>query len=63
MADWLGSLKGKFILSISDCSEIRDVFSAFHFEEVKLKYSVASSGTTDAAELLVTNQRAETRLL
>lgn len=55
MADVLGAIKGKFILSINDRPEIRELFAAFRFEEVSLTYSVAASGSTEAAELIISN--------
>lgn len=55
MATVLGDLKGKFILSINDRPEIRELFAAFQFEEIKLKYSVAPSGATEASELIISN--------
>ncbi len=55
MADLLGSIKGKFILSINDRPEIRELFVAFNFEEVSLKYSVSKTGSKDANELFITN--------
>jgi DNA adenine methylase len=55
MADTLGRIKGKFILSINDWPEIRDLFAAFRFEEVSLTYTVAAGGATVAAELIISN--------
>lgn len=55
MAEVLSDLKGKFILSINDRPEIRELFASFHSEEVKLKYTVSSGGATEAAELIISN--------
>ena len=55
MAVVLADLKGKFILSINDRPEIRELFAAFQFEEVRLKYTVSSGGATEAAELIISN--------
>ncbi|MBL4898119.1 MAG: DNA adenine methylase [Colwellia sp.] len=55
MADVLADLKGKFILSINDRPEIREIFGAFHFEEVRLKYTVSSGQATEAKELVISN--------
>lgn len=63
MAAILGGLRGAFILSINDTPEIRDVFAPFFFEEVSLTYTVSSSGTTDARELLISNREQMARLL
>lgn len=53
MADRLGRLKGRFILSINDVPEIRDLFGRFTFDEVALDYRVSGS-VTPARELIVT---------
>ena len=57
MAEALRGIKGRFLLSINDVPEIRQVFSDFTLIEVRTSYSVAKS--TDAAgaraELLVAN--------
>ncbi len=55
IAHILTTIKGKFILSINDTPEIRTIFQAFNFQEVTTKYSISSSGTRDANELLITN--------
>ncbi len=55
MADLLAGIDGKFLLSINDRPEIREIFTAFRFEEVSLKYTVSQKGATEAAELFITN--------
>ena len=55
MARILAALKGKFILSINDRPEMREVFSGFNIKPVRLKYSVRKEGLTDGKELLVNN--------
>lgn len=54
MAERLGRLKGRFILSINDVPEIRELFAMFRQEEVSLSYSVATGKGTPALELIVT---------
>ena len=56
MADLLKEIKGRFILSINDVPEIREVFDGFHIEPVRLKYSIASGGSTQASELIITDR-------
>ncbi|TQS72766.1 DNA adenine methylase [Rhodobacteraceae bacterium] len=63
MADILAQIKGAFVLSINDTPEIREIFSAFAFDEASIKYSVASSGSTDARELIISNRENAGRLL
>ena len=57
MAEALRGIKGRFLLSINDVPEIRQVFSDFTLIDVRTSYSVAKA--TDAAgaraELLVAN--------
>lgn len=55
MAAALEGLKGKFILSINDTPEIRELFGAFTVEPVNLSYTAAREATTPAAELLIRN--------
>ena len=53
MAEQLGRLRGRFILSINDVPEIRRIFGAFAFDEVDLDYSVSKGKATPARELIV----------
>lgn len=52
MADRLGRIKGRFIMSINDVPQIRDIFGEFDFREVDLTYSVSGKGTA-AKELII----------
>lgn len=54
----LNSLKGKFLMTINDTPEIRDIFGGFSVEEVQLKYSAArseSSRSKQRTELIISN--------
>lgn len=53
MADRLVRLKGRFILSINDRHETREIFGGFDVEQVSLNYSVSKSVSTAARELIV----------
>lgn len=53
MADRLGKLKGRFILSINNVPEIRELFSGFAIEPVELSYSVAGGKGVPAKELII----------
>lgn len=55
MAQLLGSIKGKFILSINDVPEIRETFAAFRMIEVETEYSIGPINCQVAKELLITN--------
>lgn len=63
MAARLADISGAFILSINDTPEIREIFSAFHLEEVSLTYTVSSTGSMPARELLVSNREESARLI
>lgn len=48
----LDTLKGRFILSINDHPEVRDIFADFAIEEVSLNYRI-SGKVTPARELII----------
>ena len=50
----LGAIKGRFIMTINDRPEIRDMFSQFMVTPVELSYRVAGK-PTPARELIVTS--------
>lgn len=52
MADRLKTLQGRFILSINDRPEIRDIFAAFPVEGAELTYSVSGGKGREARELI-----------
>jgi DNA adenine methylase len=52
LADRLARLQARFILSINDRPETRELFGRFQVEQVDLTYSV-SSGRTPARELII----------
>ncbi len=50
-------IEGKFVLSINDTPEVRELFSGFNMEEVSLHYSVAKDEAAKSKvrrELIVT---------
>jgi DNA adenine methylase len=51
----LSNLKGKFILSINDVPEIRELFKGYPTEVVKTSYSVAKDSNKKVSELLIAN--------
>ena len=55
MAQVLGGIEGKFLLSINDAPEIRRIFHAFRFTEVEVVYSIAEAGAQKVRELIFTN--------
>ena len=53
MADLLTDIKGRFIVSLNDCPEVRDIFSAFQFADVKLEYTVGSGAQKPVGEVVI----------
>lgn len=54
LATVLSDLKGRFILSINDVPEVREVFSAFSMTPVPTRYTVQGQGATkEVGELLI----------
>lgn len=56
LAAALRGLKGDFLLSINDTHGVRLCFEGFHFEEVRLNYTIAAAGATLATELIIANR-------
>lgn len=48
----LGSIEGRFVLSINDTPEVRAIFAGFEFEDVEVNYRL-SGGVTAARELII----------
>lgn len=63
MAGQLAKIKGNFILSINDVAEIREVFAAFHIDEVRLNYSISSGVGKKVGELIISNCEARAGFL
>jgi DNA adenine methylase len=55
MAEHLGQIKGRFILSLNDRPEVREVFAQFRLESVDLAYTAKRDATVRHRELLITN--------
>nr|WP_321445687.1 hypothetical protein [uncultured Cohaesibacter sp.] len=55
MAEILMTIEGRFLLSINDTPDIREIFKAFEFKPVELKYSISKQSQTDAHELIISN--------
>lgn len=54
LASLLRGLKGKFILSINDTPEVREIFTGFDFEEVSVGYSLNGAAQSTFPELIIT---------
>lgn len=58
MADQLAGISGRFLLSINDAPEIREIFSAFAMIEIRTTYTLGtkhSKAGKDVGELIITN--------
>lgn len=55
MALLLADLKGKFILSLNDTPEVRDIFADFIIDTVGTTYSLASTGSKKVGEVIISN--------
>ena len=51
----LKSLRAKFLLSINDTGEIRDLFSDFYIRQVDVRYSIVVDEGSQGKELLISN--------
>ena len=55
MAEILDGIKAKFILSINDHPEMRDILKSFRIKPVTLKYTVAKAEQKTGRELIIAN--------
>jgi DNA adenine methylase len=55
LEDRLRSIRGKFILSLDDRTEVRQLFRRFHMREISLAYTAQSKAGKRFQELLITN--------
>ena len=58
MAGLLRELKGRFILSLNDRPEVRELFEGFEVEEVETSYSANARSTRRVGELLISSRSA-----
>lgn len=55
IAHQMAGIKGKFLLSINDRPEIREIFSDFNIEQVTVTYSCSRKTRPKVSELFITN--------
>jgi DNA adenine methylase len=56
LAELLGGINGRFVLSINDTPGVRSVFGHFNLEEVETRYTIAGSAKAQrAGELIIAN--------
>lgn len=61
LRDRLAGIKGKFIMSINDVPEIREMFRDFTIQRVQTKYSMGKEGVKSVTELLIMNYQPSKR--
>lgn len=57
LRDRLRSIKGKFLMSLNDTPEVREIFSCFEILPVRTTYSIQQKGPRQHQELLIANYR------
>ncbi len=57
MAEILRGIQGRFILSLNDRPEVRELFGKFRIETVNTRYSANARATRRVDELLIGNAR------
>lgn len=62
MAEQLGKIRGRFMLSLNDVPEVRAIFGAFQIADVSTAYTIQAGGAASRNELLMSNYRQESRL-
>ncbi|MCP3729237.1 DNA adenine methylase [Sphingomonas sp. MG17] len=55
LAELLGRVSGRFILSINDAPEIRAAFAQFEISAAETTYAIAASGSKKVTELIIRN--------
>ncbi|SDR15287.1 DNA adenine methylase [Pseudovibrio sp. Tun.PSC04-5.I4] len=55
LTDQLRAIKGRFLLSINDTQQIREIFAGFDLEEVSLNYTMNATRQKAAKELIISN--------
>lgn len=57
MAELMGSMKGKAVVSVNDIPEMRKAFKGHHMKRVTISYSVGASGRgrEPRGELIISN--------
>lgn len=55
MAEQLETLKGRFLMSINDVPEVRELFASFEIEPVTTTYTLSDKKAKKVGELLISN--------
>lgn len=57
LAETLAGIQGRFVLSLNDHPEVREIFKAFAFFDVNLAYTVSGGEGTAAAEVVIVDRK------
>lgn len=57
IAETLGSIKGRFIVSLNDRPEVREIFSRFRICEVPLTYTIAGGEGKAVSEVIILDRK------
>jgi DNA adenine methylase len=57
LAERLGKVKGKFVLSLNDVPEVRRIFRSFYIRQIELAYTAQQTAGKRFRELLITNYK------
>lgn len=57
IATRLRTIKGRFVLSLNDRPEVREIFQAFHIYEVPLTYTIAGGEGKPVSEVIVMDRK------
>jgi len=55
LAEILGAIKGRFILSLNDRPEVWSIFDRFHIETVETRYTIANGPSKKVGEVIISN--------
>ena len=55
LAEMLAKIEGKFILSLNDKPEVRELFAGFTFDEAEVAYTCSNGKNLKSPELLIRN--------
>lgn len=55
LAELMGSVEGKMLVSINDTPEVREDFQGFRAKEVRVTYSISEAAPKEVGELIIAN--------
>jgi DNA adenine methylase len=55
LAEQLGAVRGRFLMSLNDVAGVRETFAGFHIAGVRTTYTIAARGAQERGEVLISN--------